>query len=250
MAYLPSDTFIGRAIEKYGEYAQAEVEFLCSVVRQGDVVVDAGANIGAIAVPLAQAVGPRGKVLAFEPQRLVFQMLCANAVLNGLTNVHAVSSALGAQLGKLYLTTPNYEREGNFGAVSLGRDGLSGAEVHTVDLVDLDRLDLMKVDVEGMEADVLRGAEKTIARCRPLLYVENDRPQKSEELVELLRSMNYDLWWHVTPLYNPENYKEDLENLWPGVGSVDMLCAPRERHLDLNLEPVTDPVWAGLRNAA
>ena len=65
-----------------------------ALIEPGDVVVDVGADIGALTVPLARAVGPAGRVLAFEPQPTVFQNLCANLALNDLLHVQAFNAAL------------------------------------------------------------------------------------------------------------------------------------------------------------
>ena len=97
--YNTRDRFIGRSLELYGEYAELELQLLLRLIKPGDIVIDAGANIGALSVPMAQRVGPDGWVLAAEPQRLVHQALCANVALNGLLNVVAHWCGLGASPG-------------------------------------------------------------------------------------------------------------------------------------------------------
>ena len=82
--YNSNDKYIGRAIENYGEYSEIELDLLKNLCAAGDVILEVGANIGAHTVGMARTVGPTGRVLAFEPQRLVFQTLCANVALNSL----------------------------------------------------------------------------------------------------------------------------------------------------------------------
>lgn len=82
-----NDTFVGRSLELYGEFCEAEIELLAQVVGRGDCVLDVGPNIGTHAVPLARMVSDRGRIFAFEPQRLVFLNLCANLALKALRNV-------------------------------------------------------------------------------------------------------------------------------------------------------------------
>ena len=89
MLYHERDTYIGQSFARYGVYGEIELQLLRALVKPGDVVVEAGANIGADTVPLARRIGERGAIFAFEPQRLVYQMLCANVALNGLSNVIA-----------------------------------------------------------------------------------------------------------------------------------------------------------------
>jgi hypothetical protein len=62
MAYLPNDLYIGRSLDLYGEFSEHELNLLKRIVKKGDVVVDVGANIGALTIPLAQIVAPDGKV--------------------------------------------------------------------------------------------------------------------------------------------------------------------------------------------
>ena len=80
----PGDFYIGKALDLFGEYSEAEVRFLCSLLEPGDVVVEAGAHIGTICVPMAKVVGPTGAVHAFEPQEEIRDFLRANVANNGL----------------------------------------------------------------------------------------------------------------------------------------------------------------------
>ena len=130
-------------------------------------------------------------------------MLAANVALNSLTNVHTHHLGVGAEEGALWLADIDYSREGNFGGVALDAvarpEGDTGpkyrvAMVQLDDFYDQPRLDLLKIDVEGMEADVLRGAGGLIERHKPVIYAENDRPERSPELIRLIRSHGYRLF--------------------------------------------------------
>lgn len=224
LLYNRNDQYVGRSLEEYGEYAEAEVALFRQLLRPGATVVEAGANIGAHTLVLAQLVGPQGRVFAFEPQRLCFQVLCANLALNGLANVVARQSALGEAPGRLYVPLLDPQAEQNFGGLSLGSHP-QGEEVpiETVDGLNLPGCLLLKADVEGMEQAVLRGAEQTLARCRPFLYLENDRPEKSAALIEYLLERKYRLYWHVTPLFSPSNHFANPTNVFPGIVAPNML---------------------------
>src|SRR4051812_31054692 len=89
MLYNKHDRYIGESLRKYGEFSAGECELFRQIVRPGDVVVEVGANIGCHPVDLSRLVGPQGLIVAFEPQRLVFQTLCANLALNSCANVSA-----------------------------------------------------------------------------------------------------------------------------------------------------------------
>jgi FkbM family methyltransferase len=151
MLYFKHDQYIGRSLETYGEYCQLEADLLARMISPGDVVVEAGANIGAHTVPLARRVGRLGRVYAFEPQRVVYQLLCTNVTLNGLLNVRVHRAGMGAAAGSLGVPESDFENSGNFGGVSLGYGaGRELVPIVTLDSLALDRLRLLKIDVEGM----------------------------------------------------------------------------------------------------
>ena len=93
----------------------------------------------------------------------------------------------------------------------------------TLDGYNLSACQFIKIDVEGMEAAVIRGARKTIEKFRPILYVENDRDDRSAELIELLQSLGYNLYWHTPRLFNPDNFYQNPVNEFGDVVSANML---------------------------
>src|SRR5947208_13862708 len=98
MLALAGDLYITRALELYGEFVQGEWDLFAQMVKPGMTVVEVGANIGAHSVALARACFP-GPLYLFEPQQRVFQILCANLALNGVTNAIAYPEASGAEAG-------------------------------------------------------------------------------------------------------------------------------------------------------
>ena len=223
--YNRNDLYIGRSIEQYGEFSEGECDLFRQLLRPGAVLVEAGANIGAHTLALSQIAGPTGRVIAFEPQRVIFQTLCANVALNSLLNVDCRWQAVGATAGTLLVPALDYEKENNFGGLGLG-DHQRGASVPvtTIDSLKLERCDFIKADVEGMELDVLRGAADTIRRFRPLLYLENDRREKSPALLSHLLESGYRVYWHLPPMYNPLNYYGNAANIFPHLVSVNLLA--------------------------
>ena len=257
MVFNPQDAYVGRSLDVYGEYSQGEVVLFEQLVRAGDVVVEVGANVGAHTVPLAQRVGPAGRVFAFEPQRVLFQTICGNLALNSLTNTVVRNEAVGAAAGVVAVPSLDYSHPANYGGLALGPEAdwagkqvpIEPVPVVTLDSLQLLRCRLLKVDVEGMEADVIRGGAETLKRCRPMLYVENDRKDKAEELVGLLKELGYALYWHTPPLYLPDNFANNPENVFGNVLSINVFGVPAE-WTDITLDgflPVTDPVHPVLK---
>jgi len=223
MLYNHFDRYIGRSIDRYGEFSAGEADLFRQAVRRGWTVVEAGANIGAHTLMLSRQVGPQGVVYAFEPQRIVFQALCANMALNSIVNVHCRQEALGDAPGTTMVPPLNYARENNFGGLSLGGSKGEAVPVVTLDSFELAQCQFLKVDVEGMELSVLKGAARTIDRCRPILYIENDRSDRSAPLIEYLLSLGYRLYWHLPQMYSPRNFYQNSTNEFGLVVSVNML---------------------------
>ena len=225
LLYNRHDIYIGRSLDRYGEFSEGEVDVFRQLLRPGHVVVEAGANIGVHTVAIARCVGDTGRVVAFEPQRSVFQTLCANVALNSLTNVDCRLAALGEQAGSLFVPQLDVHRDNNFGGLGLGEYQTGEhVPVESIDRLSLSRCDFIKADMEGMELAVLRGAAATIAKFRPILYVENDRQDKSPALIEYLLSLGYQLYWHLPPLFNAGNFFENPLNEFGNIASVNMLC--------------------------
>lgn len=231
LLYNIHDIYIGRSLDLYGEFSEEEVDLFRQVLRPNMIVVEVGANIGAHTVALAQFVGPGGMVLAFEPQRIVYQILCANLALNSIPNVDCRREAVGREKGALLVPPLDYGQPNNFGGVGMqGHGHGEPVPLVTLDSLALARLDLLKVDVEGMEQEVIVGAAATITRCRPLLYVENDRPEKAEELVRTIDRLGYDMFQHRPPLYSPANFAGNPHNVFGNTVSINMICTPRGGH--------------------
>ena len=243
MLFLRKDQYVGRSLDLYGEFSPGEGALYAQLLRPGHIAIDVGANVGAHTLHFAQLVGPTGKVFAFEPQRVIFQLLCANMMLNERLNVHAFHAAAGRSAGTIQVPTLNFESEDNFGSLEL-TDAPQG---ETVPLIALDSLEipalrLLKIDAEGMEADVLAGAQDQIARHRPFLYVENDRQERSPHLITLISTMGYTLYWHLPVLFDANNFFANGENVFGALASINLFCTPSEtNHIITAFRPVTGP---------
>jgi hypothetical protein len=114
--------------------------------------------------------------------------------------------------------------------------------VGTLDGLGLDACHFIKVDVEGMELEVLQGAQRLLQKFAPVLYVENDRQEKAGALVAFLDSAGYEMYWHIPLLFNPDNFFKNSENVFANIGSHNMLCLPKGRNHSLSgFEKVVTP---------
>jgi FkbM family methyltransferase len=247
MLALALDRYITRSLEVYGEFSGAEWALLAQMVKPGMTVVEVGANIGTHSVPLARACFP-GPLYLFEPQQRVFQILCANLALNDVTNAIAYPEACGDAPGFVVVPPLDYGAEYNFGGVSVQAEGVGvhGMKVRAtpLDSLHLAACHVIKIDVEGFEAQVLRGAAQTIAKYRPLLYVENDRVAHQQEVISLITDMGYRLYWHAPPLFSRDNFNGCADDVFGNIVSVNMLCIPQERQTVVqDMQPIDPQNW-------
>ena len=223
-----NDVYIGRSFILYGEISEEENHIYREICKEGDVVVEVGANIGAHTLPISSFIGTEGKLFCYEPQRIVFQTLNANLALNSITNTRTFQAGVGEKNGFIVVPEIDYASQGNFGGVSLHKHQ-KGENVHLFTLdthLKLSSLKLLKIDVEGMEIDVLKGAKETIALHQPIIYCENDRKDKAEELVRLLWSYGYEVYWHLPKLYNKDNYNQNDTDIFQNIVSKNLFCLP------------------------
>ena len=166
----------GKYIFAFRENYEPELVHLERLLSPGDIFVDVGANMGIYTLVASRLVGEAGKVIAFEPSAQSFPLLRQNIALNGLTNVLAFPTALSHETGRARL----YHGPDPV-CNSLGKDPSWGGDAEEVatDALDnalrkisIDRVDVIKMDVEGAEEWVLRGALKVLTSMRPIVIFE------------------------------------------------------------------------------
>ena len=180
-----------------GNYWEPEIMALCEkYVKPDSVVVDIGANMGTFTVRLSQLVRS-GVVVAFEPQRIIYQQLCCNVFLNKLKNVFAYNMALGKEQGEVTLTPINYD-SGSPGEVRIHGNNGERVICQALDSFGLTNVSLIKMDVERYEPFVFDGAKETIKNNRPVILFElttlplPDYPK--DFVIKMLKELNYNIY--------------------------------------------------------
>jgi len=201
---------VGYQILEASSYEGAEVGFALALLGwrrhhfgPGVFAIDGGANIGVHLIEWARHMTGWGRALGFEPQEAIFYALAGNVALNNCMNARVRYAALGQACGELQVPQPNYFAPGSFGSlelrenptnefigqpISYDRSNCSTVAMVALDSLQFDRLDLIKLDVEGMELDVLRGGVATLRRHRPAMIVEvlkTNRAALEQTLAEL-----------------------------------------------------------------
>lgn len=182
------------------------------------VIVDGGTNAGFFTIPVANRTQDCGtRIIAFEPQRQLFQAVGGSLALNGYRNVFLHNVGLGAEPGIAQLPAIDYSVAQDFGTVQLSNDATVEedgwmndrvVDITSIDAMALPRLDLFKLDVEGYEVPALTGALNTIKKHRPWIWVEYFITG-ADAIKQTLSSLD-DYAFYIV----------DYQN---------MLCAPREK---------------------
>ena len=243
MIYNRKDIYQGKSFEHFGEYSEEEALLFKKFIKEGDSVFDVGANIGSFTTLFSRLVGARGFVIALEPERHNFYTLCGNMSINNLTNVHCFQYAIGKNNGTINIPEINHEEIQNHGGIELNPNGIveTGYTVNltTLDLISTPRkTSFIKVDVEGMELDVLKGGKNKILKEKPILYVENDRQEKSFELIDFIKNeLDYKIYEHKPAFYNANNFyacKEDIfiKEMGRTFISLNIFCVPKDFNID------------------
>jgi FkbM family methyltransferase len=175
-----------------GTYETKNVEAIQQTVRKDDIAYDVGAHVGYFSVLMGDIVGSGGKVIAFEPRGLNLGYLQKHVAVNHCDNVEIVAKALGDHSGQAKLET----RTGS-GTGYISETGDEDVEISSIDdLVESGSLPaptFLKIDVEGGEMAVLRGAMKVIEKQRPRMILATHGDQIDAECRALLREWRYDM---------------------------------------------------------
>lgn len=163
------DDMIKNGIRKGYGYEEHVQKAIYDHGRPGSTMLDIGAHIGSHTLSMAKAAGPTGRVIAFEPQPKIFRELVLNVAANDLSNVDFYWAAVGNHVGEIELSPLN---SGNEGGTNLAGGTGQYAPLVTVDSLALKDVSLVKIDVEGMEDQVLEGAKETFLANRPVILIE------------------------------------------------------------------------------
>ena len=241
------DIRISRRITRTGVWEPFESIMMLGLLEVSDQFIDIGANIGWYTIAAARRVGQMGHVIAIEPDAVNFALLEANIARDRSVSVTAVRCALGSAPGRATINSSS-DNKGDHrvrhftplghgtgeGAVSIAVESLDDL-IERIPQFDLARLRIIKIDVQGFEADVLSGARRLLSRLpeRTLLFVEFDplllrdnHPASCEEMITLMGSINREIFKICRPLWRLRRLGAgDLERLALTGGMSDLIVA-------------------------
>ena len=206
----------------YSGVERAQQRVFKGLLRQGDVVIDVGANWGLHTLYFSRLVGPTGRVLAFEPYPPVSAELQWHLQANHCHNSQAIQAAIGDTVSTALFHPGENASTGQLSAEPTCQEALGKTPTVPVQTLDtfaeqfaIERLALIKIDAEGAEARILYGAERLIAKTRPTFVIELHNPEQDVAVARWLTTRGYRLE-RVTgpPILHPESGWPDLDGVW------------------------------------
>jgi FkbM family methyltransferase len=205
---------VGFSLLETGYHDQGEVNMAVELLARrrkyygdGVVAIDCGANIGIHTIEWATAMTGWGSVLAIEAQERIYYALAGNIAINNCFNAIAVHGAVSSESGLLNIPNPDYLVPASFGSLELrqgSRNEFIGQRIDytentatvrklALDEYNLPRLDVIKIDIEGMELEALEGAKESIQRCRPMMLIEKIKTDAGQ-LRQVLTGYGYEMF--------------------------------------------------------
>jgi len=231
MIIFEDDPTIGKSLEHYGEYCYPEIQQMLSLVDKDCFVIDVGANIGTHTLGIAPYVS---KVIAIEPDPENIDLLQKNVGMQDRSVAKKISVNPFALSNQELMSSTQFD----YGKTKI----VPGGNVVTVTLdmiKGFPRIDLVKIDVEGMEYNVLLGAKNTLMYFRPTVFIEMQDASMNSLVFDFLDSLGYTMYWMPCATYNPDNHNSNPEDVFGRQhGVLNWLCTPNP--ITTDLKPVTD----------
>ena len=233
----PKNGFVDERIYLYGVYEPAILDLIAKDLKEGGTFVDIGANIGHHSMFAASVVGNTGKVYSFEPIPRIYNQLLDSVHLNKFDNiVKAYNFALGEkdEVKNLYLEPKNIG--GSSLVEARGRNEKIEVKIAKGDdtLLNLNKIDLIKIDVEGYEYEVLSGIKDSLTKYKPAIILEfsgefykNRTDDHGDKIISLLQNLKYSIFDIEDAMEEIISKKDFLEPFTLNRAQTDLFCLPK-----------------------
>lgn len=175
------------------KYEPVETKVIKNLVKEGDIVVDAGANIGYYTVLLSKIVGNKGKVYAFEPGDNCFNLLKKNCGENKCYNVVLINKALSNKEGKIKFYMNNTDKASSSIIKEDDKNIETVVKSTTLDKEVTEKIDFMKMDIEGAELQALQGATASLIFCKKMIIEVPENRKDFKDIQNLLVKNKYNI---------------------------------------------------------
>jgi FkbM family methyltransferase len=210
-----ADDVIARSLAKYGEWAEQELDVIGTLLDEGSIALQYGAEYGVHALYLSNLVGEGGQVHIAEPRRLEHIALCTSVALNNLRNVYPHHAALGERDARWELPVSEGQPE-------------ERTHMVRVDSLELSNVHLLKINPPGVLLPLLTGAAETLRQHKPAIYFRLSTMDLAVAEVEALKARGYRCWSHLPYLYNSASLSGNKLNIFPGWVHQNVIAVHRD----------------------
>jgi FkbM family methyltransferase len=226
LQFLPDEAVVGDSIRWYGEYLQRQLDILARMIKPGATVMEVAAGVGMHALFLARAVGAGGQLFLYEARPSLQRVLRQNLAANRHENVTVMRGNLGAKPARVVDVVSS-------SAMTSGIATPHATLTETLDELQLEGLDLLKLN-DGIDAlDVLAGATESLWRLRPQLHVAAPNSLALTRLERNIKDFGYRCWRMETPLFRPGNFYRRDTDIFSGYVALSLLAIPEEAAFDM-----------------
>jgi len=230
MFVYKEDNMIGISLLFYGDWCHSEMITLSNFIRRNDTIFDVGCNIGAFTLFFAKCV-TEGKVYAFDPCRFYTDMTTATMVANGINNAVIYNQSIGDRNGSIKINLPDLGENQNFGEFKMVNGEFGGAStfemkftgdveevmIETLNSMvdDFDKVNLLKIDTEGMETVIINNGLEFIDKFKPVMFFEqSDDEGTNNKNISVLNDLGYLSAMTESKIFKPDNFKEEHINIF------------------------------------
>jgi FkbM family methyltransferase len=224
--YIPKNNdLISNSIREYGEWAHQEISCLTQFLQKGDVALDVGSCYGIHSVAFAKKVGTTGQVFSFEALQENFEILQRNIESSDFKKITPHHVAIGNKNGMAHV----HVQKSNAGAswVSIEDDTGQEVDIRRLDDIYTGRVDFIKLDIEGLELDALKGADKLIRSQAPVVFAEINTPAAALALWDYAERKGYHSFLLVSEPYNRHNFRKSATNIFGDSLEAGLVLVPK-----------------------
>jgi len=206
LQYLPDEPLVGDSLRWYGEYQQPVLELLTRLTRPGATVLEVEAGVGQHALALATVIGPGGHLLVYESRRVHRRILEQNFAANRVANATVMRRSLS--------------------------NGLTTDTVsETVDDLQLEQLQLLKINLPARAHEIIQGATQSLWGLRPMLFAASPDESSLRDLVVAFKDHSYRAWRSDFDLFNPANFNRFEDDIFAGRRGLALFGMPEETNI-------------------
>lgn len=227
MMFPINDSVIGACLKACGEFSENENIMLSKFLNNDDIVIDVGANIGTQTLFFAHQVGEGGKVLAFEPQNIISQCLQTNLTINDISNVQVYTIGISDKDGWARINDEEFSEEGRYGEAGIQEKGTLIPTLK-LDNLDINKCNLIKIDIEGHEWNAIKGGKKFLKKHKPIIYLEAKKTDGTKNYLKWFFDNGWRCYWHFAWWFRKNNYKNNVNVNFLGQGDMNIVAIPND----------------------